>query len=132
MNLSDRIIRLLEHYGPMTRTDIRLYMNHPKDVMGSTLKRLRTKLKETPQRIYIKEWIRDERNRNRYTAVFAAGSEPNAKKPKPFTGAEVVRRYRTRKKMQTLNSVFALATPVRDRLKNSKRLTGSVVVGNQP
>lgn len=118
-DIQARVIAVLREEGPTTRYGIQVALKMDHDQLGSTLKRLIAPTKRYPQRLQIVDWAYYIDGRDRYypRAVFDIGSGENKPKPKPLTAAENSRRHRTRKLARTLNSVWALAIPKKERLR---------------
>jgi hypothetical protein len=108
---TDRILRLLAELGPMTRAEIERELGpHAKNV--SSLVSLLCQVRPAnPRRAHISGWVFDMENKQRYPrAVYALGDLPNVKRPKPKTRAEVLRRYRAKRKAKyQFNSIFNIA-----------------------
>ncbi len=103
----------------MVRAEIQRRLDMTHDALGSTLKRMAFGTPKRSQRIHITYWTHDLEgcDRDYPRACYAAGPGVNASKPQPKTASENTRNYRIRKSARTLNSVWALATPVHERLR---------------
>lgn len=108
---TERVLRLLEELGPMTRAEIcRELGPHAKNV-SSIVSILVRDQPRNPRRVHICEWVFDMEGERHYPrAVYALGDKPNARRPKPKKRTEIVARYRAglKAKFKT-NSVFNLA-----------------------
>jgi predicted ArsR family transcriptional regulator len=111
-----RILHLLEELGPMTATDLSAEMGLSRMYVTPVLSRMRRKLKTTPKRVYVKEYVHKlESGRTYPRAVYALGNKRDAIRPKAMTKEEIRKRsYRKERNLNTTNSVFNLALPRRE------------------
>ena len=111
----ERILDLLEHVGPMTRSEIEQNLGIGKNTAGSVISRLNRASKQLPKRVYIKAYVYDHEGTRRYPrAVYALGDRADAARPKP-QGKENRRRYAEKlKSVYRTNSVFNLGRSVRE------------------
>ena len=111
-----RVLRLLGELGPMTRAEICRELGPDAKNISSLVSILIRKQPLMPRRAHICAWVFDMDGERRYPrAVYALGDEPNAKRPKPQTRAQVVANYRMRLTARyKSNSVFNLARTQKD------------------
>lgn len=114
-----RILTVLKEVGPMTSRELGEHMGWARSYARSAVAHCR---KNTEKLIYIKQWVRSEEYGTLYLRpVYAAGSESDAKKPKPLGRNTYNQRHRAKKRKQ-LASIFELAIPVdKRRLTTRKR-----------
>lgn len=114
-----KILTVLEEVGPMTSRELGEHMGWARSYARTAIAHCR---KNTEKKIYIKQWLRSEEYGKLYLRpVYAAGSESDAKKPKPLGRAVYNKRHRDKKRKQ-MPSIFGLAIPVdKRRLTTRKR-----------
>jgi hypothetical protein len=95
----------------MTRTEIDRELGVYAKNTSSLLSLLCQVRPTNPRRAHISGWVFDMEGEQSYPrAVYALGDLPNAKRPKPKTRAEVLRRYRAKRKAKyQFNSIFNIA-----------------------
>lgn len=106
---STKILKIVEEYGPVTRHEICAYLGIDRAHVSAIITRMAKDTPKAGKRLYIESYVYDSEGQKRYPrAVYAAGSKPDAKRPKPDK-KETRRRYlaNVRKRM-TCNSVFNL------------------------
>lgn len=87
-----RIVKALEMHGPMTYREIGLKA----DLAHTTIKNAKyMEALVAQERVHILTWRRSKMGP--MSAIYEAGSGPNASKPKPFDQAEKSRRHRFKK-----------------------------------
>jgi len=98
---------LLETVGPMTMRDLaEFFPGSTQWNVSAVLSSMRT---AATKRVYIMEWDRQLVERRVYIRpVYALGDKPDARKPKPMTNAEKLRRSRAKNRIPKVNSVWAL------------------------
>lgn len=106
---STKILKIIIEYGPMTRHEVCEHLGVNRMHVSAIITRM---TKDTPiagKRLYIQSYVYDSEGQKRYPrAVYAAGSLPDAKRPKPDV-KETRRRYNANlRKRMTGNSVFNL------------------------
>ena len=105
---SQGVRELLGHVGPLTTLEISAFFPDTRyqdvaAILSNMRKRLVTK------RVYICEWTRDIGQGKSYLRpVYALGSRPDARKPRPVTNAEKCQRWRKKQRIPKVNSVWAL------------------------
>lgn len=111
------MLRALTDDGPMTSSELCKRVNSTHDKSARVISGLlRASARYPVKRIYIQGYVFDAEGARRYPrAVYALGDYPNAVKPKVSKAANA-KRWRDRKKLR-VNSVWALGTRVKDRLK---------------
>ena len=78
------ILRTLEEYGPMTRSEIEKHLNADKSEFGGVIGKLTKPGKKVPQRIHISGYVYDQEGARYYPrAIYAFGPGENKPKPKP-------------------------------------------------
>ena len=106
---------LLEH-GPMTARDLA-------HEIGTDVSNIRARLAAHPELWHVSGYQREQVDGRLYPrAMYRAGPGRDAAKPPPLSGTTYSRRYRARKR-STVNSVFALGTPVNDMRIGAARMT---------
>lgn len=106
---SAQILQLIDELGPMTQAELRELTGKSKSSISALVRCMNKKTKTMPKRLYIIRWIYDaERERDYPRAVYALGSKTDCKKPRQ-TETQIKRRYRQKKKLRSLNSVWAMA-----------------------
>jgi hypothetical protein len=108
---TQRILRMLDELGPMTRLEICRELEPNAQNISSLVSALLREQPRNPRRIHISGWTFEIEGERHYPrAIYALGDRPDAKRPRPLSRTEIVARYRAalRTKYQT-NSVFNLA-----------------------
>ena len=110
------VVAALEDAGELTRAEICAALGQPKDKVAAVVSRMNRPNTRGAKRIYIARYTRhDDANDGIYLrAVYALGDLPDAKRPKPLTRKEIVRRHREAKHVR-VGSIFDLAKPRRQR-----------------
>lgn len=104
-----KIMDGLKEHGPMSRTEASAKLGISRDTLSAVFSRLSKPGKETPKRIYIKEWKTEAKHSRPYPrAVYAIGNKPNKPRPKSRTHAEAQAAYRKNLKPVVVTSVFDL------------------------
>lgn len=109
---TQRILRMLEELGPMTRLEICRELEPNAQNISSLMSALLREQPRNPRRIHICGWTFEIEGERHYPrAIYAIGGDkPDAKRPKPLKRAEIVSRYRNSLKAKyKTNSVFNLA-----------------------
>lgn len=120
---TQRILDLLEHQGPMTRSEACQILGIDRQSAASIFSRLMRPTKrpeDRPKRIHICGYRNDEEGQRRYPrAIYAIGNKPDARRPTADPKA-AKRRYWANRKGRLLNSVFALGLTraQREQVKN--------------
>lgn len=112
MTFRGQLKSLLAEQGPMHCQELA-------EVLGLSARMVRAKIGKLratfPGEIRIAEWRREEWQGHLYPrACYGVGSEPDARRIRPLSRSEYNRRYKSTVKQQ-VNSVWALASHVRDR-----------------
>lgn len=101
----------LSMHGPMTAAQLKeeLNLGH-KGTLTGVLYRMSKKTALRPKRIYISSWIHEHEGARRYPrAVYSIGDKRDKPKPKPMSGANKSKRYRSLRVARLRNSsVFNL------------------------
>ena len=115
--LVDKLEKIFKDFGPMTRAEAQVIAGVDKYNSSIAVGRLHRTLKRKGKRIYVVDYVYDAEGGRRYPrARYAAGSEPDAKKPKP-NKLENSRRYeQSRLTKFRNNNVFHLGKS-RDRIR---------------
>lgn len=106
---STKILQIVTEFGPMTRQEVCVHLDTDRMYVSAIITRMTKDTPKAGKRLYVQSYVYDSEGQKRYPrAVYAAGSLPDAKRPKPDV-KETRRRYRTNlRKRMTGNSVFNL------------------------
>lgn len=116
MTYADQCLALLREHGPMTARDLA-------HEIGTAVSNIRAKLSTHRDRWHVCGYQREEVDGRLYPrAMYRAGHGADAPKPPPLTGTMYSRRHRARKR-GTVNSIFALGTPVNDMRIGAAKMT---------
>lgn len=115
------ITRLIQQYGPLTRSDLSRELALGKESVASVISRMSKAQKTVPRRLYICGWVHEGDGERSYPrAQYNLGDKPDKPKPKPDTAA-TSKLYRERNYGQ-VSSVWDLGAPKRSR-RSLHRLT---------
>lgn len=108
-NLSQKIMKTIEAYGPMTQAELLEILGGKKGTVYKVTTNLTKPSQTLPKRLYVSAYVFDQEGQKRYPRpVFAIGDKPCAKKPRVDIPA-TQKRYREKRKSHVLlNSVFNL------------------------
>lgn len=108
------IIAALDECGPMTRAELSAHLGKDRTLVSAVVTRMARPTKDgQPKRLHVTNFVYDHEGSRRYPrAVYALGSYPDARKPKPDK-AENKRRYDESRRLQQASSVFTFGQPRR-------------------
>lgn len=98
---------LLEQVGPLTTLEISAFFpDTPYRYLAAYVSNMRKRM--ATKRIYICEWTRDIGQGKTYLRpVYALGSKPDARKPRPLSNSERCKRWKAKQRIPAVNSVWA-------------------------
>lgn len=108
-SISAAILKIVQEFGPMTRQEIGDQLEMDRMYVSAIITRMTKDTVKAGKRLYVERYVYDSEGQKRYPrAVYAAGSEPCAKRPKADQKANRRRYVAGLRKRMTGNSVFNL------------------------
>ena len=108
-SISAKIAEIVAEYGPMTRQEIGVHLGLDHSHVSAIVTRMTKDTPKTGKRLHVESYVYDSEGQKRYPrAVYATGSKPDAKRPKPDKKATRRRYLASLRKKMTGNSVFNL------------------------
>lgn len=117
----NRILKLIEESGGMTRADIEKAVGLPREHVSAVVSRLNKAQAREPKRIYISQYVTDQEGAKNYPrAVYCIGDNADALRPK--TNAAKTRREYAKLRLRRFknSSVFNLGVPRAELYKRGK------------
>lgn len=108
MKVSHQAMReLLASVGPLTTREAAEFFSDSSHVnVSAVLSTMRTGVRK---QVHIAEWTRDNGHGKEYLrAVYALGDQPDAKKPRNLSNSERCKRWKAKRRIPAINSVWAL------------------------
>lgn len=108
MKVSHQAMReLLASVGPLTTREAAEFFSDSPHVNVSAV--LSTMRHGARKQVYIESWTRDNGHGKTYLrAVYALGDQPDAKKPRNLSNSERCKRWKAKRRIPAINSVWAL------------------------
>ncbi len=111
----EKIVQLITDLGPMSTCELCEELGVNRMYVSAVLSRMRRPTKTLPKRLYVIRYLYQMESAKNYPrAVFALGDKRDA--PKPVFDRRASRKAsdQRRRALNTMNSVFNLATPRRE------------------